>query len=368
MRNIIALFTIERGKILPMIGLVVATLLLASSTGAQPNLLKNPGFEAFTIDIPPSRVLADDSSTWGKWIAYGLWHIGTGGPDGNFAHQVTPSTQRDVSQQVMQAIDGSLVPSGTTLTLTFKYLFQSDNCYGGTKRVRVFGLRAGGEVSEFPSYDCVSAGSCTELYDDDQSAVPGDTLICDPPSSNAWRTYGPFDITVNENFEAIVVGIMFGGTPNDPSPLRAIDDVFLGVPNQPPDCSHAYPSRRVLWPPWPPDSTFKDIHILGVTDPENDPVTITIDKILQDEAVDTYGDGLLVPDGAGVGTSTAWVRYERAWYGDGRVYHIYFTADDGKGDKCQKHACTGEVLINIPLNYFPVIDSPHLFDSTLPHP
>jgi len=353
-----------RWKIFSMIGFAVISLLLASSAGAQPNRLQNPGFEAFTTDFPSSRVLADDSSTWGKWIAYGLWHVGTGGPHGNFAHQVTPS--RDVSQQIMQAFDGSLVPSGTTLTLTFKYLFQVEDqysFYSGTKRVRVFGLKAGGEVSQFPSYGCVNAGTCTELYDDDQSASPGNTLISDPPTSTGWRTYGPFDIPVNENFKAIVVGIMFGGTANDPTPLRAIDDVFLGVPNQPPNCSHAYPSRTRLWPPWPPDSTFRDIQILGVTDPENDPITITINRILQNEAVDTYGDGLLVPDGAGVGTSTAWVRYERAWYGHGRVYHIFFTADDGKGN-----ACTGEVLVKIPLDYFPVIDGPHLYDSTLPFP
>jgi hypothetical protein len=38
-----------------------------------------------------------------------------------------------------------------------------------------------------------------------------------------------------------------------------------------------------------------------------------------------------VPDGAGIATNTAQVRAERLGAGDGRVYHIGFTADDGKG-------------------------------------
>ena len=113
----------------------------------------------------------------------------------------------------MQAFDGSLAPSGTTLSLTFRYLFQvpENDLYSGTKRVRVYGLNAGGGVSPFPPYDCVSLSTCTPLYDDDDSASPGDTLISDQLPANQWRTYGPSDIAITENFKAIVVGIMFGG-------------------------------------------------------------------------------------------------------------------------------------------------------------
>ena len=106
---------------------------------------------------------------------------------------------------------------------------------------------------------------------------------------------------------------------------------------------------------------------MGVTDPDGDPVTITIDSIFQDEEVDTIGDGSFAPDGQGVGTDSAEVRAERVGTkkvpGNGRVYHIYFTADDGMGG-----ACSGEVLVGVPHDQgkglIPVDEGP-LYDSTL---
>jgi hypothetical protein len=44
------------------------------------------------------------------------------------------------------------------------------------------------------------------------------------------------------------------------------------TPNQPPDCSEAYPSIQEIWPP---NHKYVDIEIMGVTDPDGDPVTIT---------------------------------------------------------------------------------------------
>lgn len=132
--------------------------------------------------------------------------------------------------------------------------------------------------------------------------------------------------------------------------------------NRPPDCSAAYPSIGMIWPP---NHKFVPIDVLGITDPDGDPFTITIDGIYQDEPVDTYGDGRFTPDGMGVGTSTAWVRAERtgtpAVPGNGRVYHIYFTADDG----LVGGTCSGELLVNVPHNVgLPVIDDGPLYDST----
>ncbi len=100
-----------------------------------------------------------------------------------------------------------------------------------------------------------------------------------------------------------------------------------------------------------------------MTDPDGDPVTITVDAIYQDEPVNGLGDGDTAPDGAGVGTSTAQVRAERAGSGNGRVYHIDFTADDGNGGQC-----SGAVLVGVPKsqgkNGAPVDDGA-LFDSTI---
>ena len=66
------------------------------------------------------------------------------------------------------------------------------------------------------------------------------------------------------------------------------------TPNQPPDCSDAYPSIGRLWPP---NNKFVAVQVLGVTDPDGDAITITITAIRQDEPVDTYGDGSFAPDG-----------------------------------------------------------------------
>ena len=133
--------------------------------------------------------------------------------------------------------------------------------------------------------------------------------------------------------------------------------------NQAPDCSAAVASIDTIWPP---NHKFGSISVLGVTDPDGDPVTITIDSIFQDEPVDAFGDGRFAPDGAGVGGSTAYVRAERSGTkkvsGNGRVYHIGFTADDGNGG-----ACSGEVLVGVPhdQNTAP-IDDGALYDSTVP--
>jgi hypothetical protein len=78
---------------------------------------------------------------------------------------------------------------------------------------------------------------------------------------------------------------------------------------------------------------------------KGDTVTITIDSIFQDEPVDGQGDGSFVPDGMGLGTPTAQVRAERQGGGNGRVYHIGFTAEDGHGG-----TCSGEILVGVPHN------------------
>ena len=133
--------------------------------------------------------------------------------------------------------------------------------------------------------------------------------------------------------------------------------------NRPPDCTTAAADNATLWPP---NHKFVPVGIQGVTDPDGDPVVITIDSISQDEPVDGRGDGRFAPDGAGVGTDTASVRAERSGSkkvpGNGRVYHIDFTADDGQGG-----SCSGEVEVAVPHNRnAAVVDDGAVFDSTTP--
>jgi hypothetical protein len=150
--------------------------------------------------------------------------------------------------------------------------------------------------------------------------------------------------------------------------LQGVGDEGWGLDNVrvncPPDCSNAAPSVATLWPP---NHQFVPIAITGVTDPDGDPVTITIDSIFQDEPVMVQGSGDTAPDGQGLGTDTAQVRAERCGTkkvpGNGRVYHIAFTADDGNGG-----TCSGVVTVCVPHDKGgdASVDDGPLYDSTVP--
>ncbi len=110
--------------------------------------------------------------------------------------------------------------------------------------------------------------------------------------------------------------------------------------NDAPVCDDAAPSVDTLWPA---DHRMVDVSIMGVTDVENDPITIVITGITQNEPDNGTGDGDTSPDSSGVGSDTAQVRAERAGGGNGRVYEISFTADDGNGGSCD-----GSVMVLVP--------------------
>ena len=86
-----------------------------------------------------------------------------------------------------------------------------------------------------------------------------------------------------------------------------------------------------------------NVSVVGVTDPDGDPLAVTITGITQDEPLDGGGEGKTCPDASGVGSPTASLRAERQGGGGGRVYHISFTADDGRGGRC-----TGTVTVCVP--------------------
>jgi hypothetical protein len=137
---------------------------------------------------------------------------------------------------------------------------------------------------------------------------------------------------------------------------------WLPASNRAPDCSQARPSVQLIWPP---NHRFVDVEILGVFDPDGDTVTVVIDSVWQDEPIDTTGDGAFTPDAQGLGTSVVQIRAERCGTrrvpGNGRIYHVRFTADDGKGG-----TCSGEVLVGVPHDQggdMPVDDGA-LYDST----
>ena len=144
------------------------------------------------------------------------------------------------------------------------------------------------------------------------------------------------------------------GTTTTLSPFAVFESL-----NQPPDCSEAKPSIAEIWPP---NHKMVDIEILGVTDPDDDPVTVTITGITQDEPVEAQEKGDLDPHGAGVNIATAQVRAERLGSGNGRVYEISFTASDGRGGESE-----GSVTVCVPHDRrkkgTPCVDDGRLYNS-----
>jgi hypothetical protein len=94
---------------------------------------------------------------------------------------------------------------------------------------------------------------------------------------------------------------------------------------------------------WPPNHKLASVAIVGITDPNNDQVMLTVTGVTQDEPVNGLGDGDTSPDAVVQSGSTVLLRVERADTGNGRVYQIAFRADDGSGGQC-----TGTVTVCVP--------------------
>ncbi|MBW8873974.1 MAG: hypothetical protein JF614_03355 [Acidobacteria bacterium] len=145
-----------------------------------------------------------------------------------------------------------------------------------------------------------------------------------------------------------------------PGGEQALDFKTLTVVNKPPVCSGATVAPGQLWPP---DHKLVPVAIAGVVDPDGDPVTLTVTGITQDEPVQGQGSGNTCADATGTGTGAASLRAERSGSGDGRVYHVGFVANDGRGGQC-----SGEVTVCVPHDRNRAcVDQGKLFSSTSCH-
>ncbi len=137
----------------------------------------------------------------------------------------------------------------------------------------------------------------------------------------------------------------------------------------PPDCSHAMPSIDTLWPP---NHKIVLLEIDGITDPDGDPVTVTVTGISQDEPVkrtargsgSTLPDGVLVDMDGDCSPEAVGLRSERDGRGNGRVYVISFIATDPFGEEC-----SGTVQVCVPHNKKSAddcIDDGQVYDSMAP--
>jgi Tol biopolymer transport system component len=109
--------------------------------------------------------------------------------------------------------------------------------------------------------------------------------------------------------------------------------------NHPPDCSGVAASRSVLTTV---NRKLVPVTLDGATDPDGDPVTLSVDGVTQDEPVTSRGDQTS-PDAVDERAGELRIRAERNPHGDGRVYRIAFTASDGRGGEC-----SGIATVSVP--------------------
>lgn len=193
--------------------------------------------------------------------------------------------------------------------------------------------------------------------------VAGPSVVLSNPASAATSFTAP-SVTVGAQvtltFELVV-------RDNDAvNPLYSAPAlVNIGVYNlnDPPRCDLAAASESSLWPP---DSKMSTVSITGVLDDgaSGMPMVVRITGVRQDEPVNGLERGDVGPDAVivagGSSHDTVQLRRERSGKGNGRVYTIMFTADDGLA------RCSGAVKVEVvhSRNGQAAVDDGAVYDST----
>ena len=160
-------------------------------------------------------------------------------------------------------------------------------------------------------------------------------------NGNAGARYFGFYATGSDTLTSITISV--------PAPALGFGIGEFGIAykvvppptNRPPDCSKVKPDKLYLWPPL---HQLVNVALSGLTDPDGDPTTLTINGVTQDEPINGLGDGDTGPDAAtGASSSQVKLRAERSGKGNGRVYAISFTGADNRGG-----SCTGVVRVVVP--------------------
>ena len=151
---------------------------------------------------------------------------------------------------------------------------------------------------------------------------------------------------------------------NSLSSAPALVNIGVYNLNDPPRCDLAAASESSLWPP---DKKMSTVSIVGVLDDAASgmPLTVRITGVRQDEPVSGLDRGDAGPDAVivsgGSTHDTVQLRRERSGKGNGRVYTIAFTADDGLA------SCSGTVKVEVPhsRNGQAAGDDGAVYDSTV---
>ena len=283
--------------------------------------------------------------------------VQTGGPS-------VALTGADTAQPsfVAPALPGGV---GGAAILSFE-LTVSDGLQSGTDEVRV----AVEQVNHAPVADAgpditKAAGSLVQLIgsgaDPDGDAILGYQWV--QTTGPAVTLSDPASAAPTFPAPATASTLTFTLQVSDGETLSAPDEVRVTVleSNDPPACTAARASQSVLWPP---NHKLVPVTIAGLSDPDGDPVQVTINGVRQDEPVNGLGDGDSSPDAVVQTGGVVLLRVERAGGGNGRVYAVSFTARDGHGGQCD-----GTVRISAPPNMRPpagAVDDGPLYESTRP--
>jgi hypothetical protein len=166
---------------------------------------------------------------------------------------------------------------------------------------------------------------------------------------------GVVTIDVDESSTAPVV-YELNGEPQTLEPGTTLETEVPQGTNNPPVCNEVPPIVV-----WPPNRKFVPINLdLSLaSDPDDDLLTFKAMRITQDEVV--LDDEISLPDATGLDTAVPQVRAEMAGSGNGRVYHIEFSASDGSA------SCTGVQQVHVPHSRrVGAVDDGQLYDSTNP--
>ncbi|MDF2736592.1 MAG: exported protein of unknown function [Nitrososphaeraceae archaeon] len=336
------------------------------------NLSNNPG--TGVLDFPKVTTSGDN--------VYMVWRDNTAIASGNIEIFFTRSTNGGFTFDIpinLSSSPGGSDPAEIDTSGSSVYVIWRDNLGPSSIYSDILFARSTNNGSNFTTINLSNTTTGDSLFP--QMTVFGNNISAvwseKAAAASAGRPYDPFFSKSKDGGATFTSPIDIGSIPGgarDPRIAESDDGgkvhvvwseneqeiyyVTNTVSNLPPNCIGAFPNKDILWPA---DRTMRNITINGVTDPDGDPISIKITNIFQDEPT-KVNPGDPSPDGAGIGTDTAEVRAQRLGNGDGRVYYIGFTADDGKGGKCD-----GEVLVGVPL--YPgqtPIPSGRLYDSTKP--
>ena len=249
------------------------------------------------------------------------------------------------------------------VTLTFALVVTDPNGASGTNSVNVLVANvnhsptavAGNNLTVNEGSSVTLNGSASSDPDSDPLTyswmqVSGPAVTLSGANTAFPQFTAPFVNTAGATLQfQLTVDDGFGGT------NTATTSVVVNNINNPPNVDHATPSVSTLWPP---NHSMTQVSILGVIDAEQND-TITITGVTQDEPTSGLGDGDMPIDAVINSDGTVLLRAERDSSGNGRVYHIHFTASDFEG------SASGVVNVTVPHGKKDIaIDGGELYDST----